>query len=121
MSLGTGAAPGAGEAAGPAVGACRPGNRTVNLLPAPGVLSTATEPACSSTSRFTMASPSPVPSPLRPARDWEYGSKMRGRSAGAMPIPSSHTVIVSMPPCAEASTPMRFSRAVNLIAFDSRL
>ena len=71
-----------GPAAAAATGGCRPGMRTVKLLPLSTALSTETVPSCSSTRRFTMASPSPVPSPLLLERDCAYGSKIRGRSPG---------------------------------------
>jgi len=44
----------------------RAGNVTEKVLPPPGSLTAVTEPPCASATRFTMASPSPVPPVARP-------------------------------------------------------
>ena len=53
------------------------GTRTVNVEPTPGVLSTATVPPSSSTSRFTMCSPRPTPPKRRVERRRPGGTSRR--------------------------------------------
>ena len=75
------------------------GKRTTNSAPRPGpALRAVTLPPCSSTKPFTSASPIPKPvsdrSSVRSA--CVNGSKMTGRSCGAIPAPSSATTIVAL-------------------------
>ncbi len=101
-------------------------SRTRNVLPCPGVLSTAIVPPISTTSCRQIVRPSPVP----PWRRVELPStcvklsKMASRRSAAMPIPVSHTAS-SMPSSASVSSVMRATivtspRSVNLIAFPTR-
>src|SRR5690606_22082390 len=63
------------------------GTRTVKRAPPKGLVAATTEPPCSTTIFFTMASPRPVPSRLPVT----YGSKMAAFSALSKPGPLSST------------------------------
>src|SRR5437867_2170959 len=65
-----------------------PGRKTVKAAPPSGRFAALRVPPWASTKRCEMGRPRPVP----PARRVKNGSKMRSRSAGASPGPSSATV-----------------------------
>ena len=58
------------------------GSQTVKVVPWPAVLSTRIAPPCASTMRRAIGRPRPPP-----RRVEKFSSKMRGRSAAAMPQP----------------------------------
>src|ERR1019366_4927051 len=75
---------GAAGALAPCAGPAR-GSEMETVVPRPGVVSTRIAPPCSSTIRWTIARPSPVP----PGKLWAKGVKRRSRSSAVIPWPSS--------------------------------
>src|SRR5205807_765408 len=73
----------------------------MNVVPRPGRLTTSIRPPCASAIHLQMASPRPAPgrSPVRVRAESarQNRSKMWGRSPGAMPMPVSATLRVSLP------------------------
>ena len=61
------------------------GSQTVKTAPPPGLFSAPIDPRCSSTIRWAIESPRPVP----PLRRLKNGTKRRRKSAGSIPGPSS--------------------------------
>src|SRR5579862_2780154 len=84
------------------------GRWSVKQLPRPGADSTSTLPRCASTTRFTIASPTPEPAAAAPSTTCSASgtrpktSKMFRWYAGGMPIPLSRTDSVANP----LSTPL---------------
>src|ERR1035438_185785 len=78
------------------------GSTTVNVLPAPGVLSTRISPWCAAMMCFTIASPTPDPFTLAAAAALPRTNfrKIVLRSAAVIPSPSSRTRIAT---CARSS------------------
>src|SRR5581483_11749856 len=110
-------------AARSASGASTAGSFTVKRAPEPGpALSATTVPPSISTTRFTTASPTPMPPPER-ERPWSpcaNRSNTRSRSAGAMPTPSSATTIRAVPPSAPTRTEIALRAGVYFAALSSR-
>src|SRR5437588_8226157 len=97
---------------------CTAGSSTVNSVPRRGSEATVTDPPCASTTCLTIASPSPEPSPSRgrAVSAFQKRSKMRGRSAGATPIPVSRQRSTTRPAApGSATTSMRPELGVNFI------
>src|ERR1700694_584060 len=87
-------------ATGPVCGeeAWRPrlaGSRKLNVLPFPGSLSNQRRPPCSSMNCRESARPRPVPSCRCDLPTCTNSSKIRAWSAGAMPTPSSRTLMIT--------------------------
>src|SRR2546422_645373 len=77
----------------PAVATWRRGSVRMKRAPSPPSLSTAIEPPCACRMRAAIGRPSPVP----PPRLEKNTSKMRSRSSGRMPGPSSSMVATASP------------------------
>src|SRR6266850_2424100 len=92
-----------------------------NVEPRPSSLSTPMRPPCSSTSRFVMLSPSPVPpySRVIVVSTWRNSAKMFSTSSLGMPIPVSTTRNVSQSSARLTSISTRPWR-VNLSALPAR-
>src|SRR2546426_1580670 len=93
---------------GPGEGRAAAGSHTVNVLPAPGTVSTVMCPPCSSAKSRAIARPRPVP-PSSRLRDWSIRkkrSKIRSTCSGAMPGPVSRTL---------APTTSPFCRSANVM------
>src|SRR5581483_10473452 len=74
------------------------GSTMRNVAPAPGALSTSIRPPCAATTLWLIARPSPVPAPT--SFVVKKGSKMRARTSGVIPGPSSRMVTVTTFPSA---------------------
>src|SRR5438034_1247696 len=100
--------------------ACR-GTVKKKVDPLPSSLSTQMRPPCSSTSRFVILSPSPVPpySRVIAASTWRNSAKTFSTSSLGMPIPVSVTRYTSHSPSSRASMSTLPCR-VNLSALPAR-
>ncbi len=78
------------------------GRKTEKVLPRPSSLCTSMRPPWALTMSAQMESPSPLPSLLR--RVEKKGSKIRARTAGGMPTPSSMTSTRTKPPSTRVRT-----------------
>src|SRR5262249_5651195 len=93
------------------------GNSRVNVAPWPGSLSKRMLPPCSSTMRWTIESPRPVPSALVV----KNGSKMRARTSAGMPGPSSFTESTTWSPAGRQEITTLPCAPTAWTAFCSRL
>src|SRR5437764_204212 len=76
------------------------GRRTTARVPTPGSLESSISPPCCSTICFTVGRPRPVPKLLV----LKSGSKIRGSTSGAIPVPVSLTAIWMSSPCCRVAT-----------------
>src|SRR6266540_2143982 len=99
------------------------GIRTLNVLPTPGSLVKLSLPPSSSTNRWQMCRPSPVPSRWRlwPESTCSNARKIRGWSSGGMPMPVSATSMRTMSSSGGRTVSATAPRSVNLIALLARL
>jgi hypothetical protein len=103
------------------------GSRTVKSVPAPGVLSTDTEPPIISANMRLMASPNPVPPYLLAVETsaWEKAWNSLASCSGVMPMPVSCTAkTISSPlpaPGSRLTRNVMVPCSVNLLALDKRL
>jgi len=84
-------------------GASTIGSSTVNVLPAPGALSTSTPPPPRVAAPSTEARPMPVPRPN--GLVVKNGSKIRPRAAASMPAPVSRTASAAYAPGTSGAPP----------------
>ena len=90
------------------------GSCTVIVVPRPTSLSTSIVPLQLSTSRFTIASPSPDPLVVVENR----GSKIRGSSSAGIPAPSSDTLISPGPTRTSNPLGARVARVLQQVHHD---
>src|SRR5712691_10142605 len=92
------------------------GMLNANTAPAPGGSSTQMSPPCPSTTRRDAKSPMPDPGASSCAAPRAYGSKMRTRSGGGTPGPSSCTRTIARSSARSMRTAMRVPDGAYFVA-----
>ena len=97
------------------------GRRTVKVVPRPNVLSTVISPPCSSTQRFTITRPRPVPGRSPTFRPRWKARKSHSRSSAGMPMPWSRNWQTASVPSRRTANSTGLPGGEYLTALASRL